>query len=146
MDYIVPASCRKKLELEKSVTFSQAGRALHFTHRLRNRTSKSFSFRYGTEMTWKLKDAHVNRIGETPALKRFSIVDPLLRLQVSWLFSRPARLRYFPRETEVPVTGNRRERIYQGVSVTPCWNVSLPARGRWSVRWTLTIGNADAGA
>lgn len=97
-------------------------------------------------MTWKLKDAQVNRIGETPALKHFSIVDPLLRLRISWSFSRPARLMYFPRETEMPVPGNRRERVYQGVSLTPVWNVSLPARGRWSVRWTLSLGEPDAGA
>lgn len=134
----------KKLELQKSITFSQPGRTLQFTHRIRNRTSKPLCFRYGTEFTWKLKDAHVNRIGETPALKRFSIVDPAAHLEVRWEFSRPARLMYFPRETKLSGTGNRPGRVYQGVSVTPSWKVSLPARGGWSVRWTLTLGEAHA--
>lgn len=131
-----------ELELEKSVTFSRTGRTLQFTQGLHNRMTRPVSFRYGTEFNWNLKDAHVNRLGETPSLKRFSVVDPAARLQISWLFSRPARLMYFPRETK----GALEKRVYQGVSVTQLWNVSLAPRGRWSVRWTLTVGEPDARA
>lgn len=131
-----------ELEIEKSVTFSRTGRTLQFTQGLRNRTARPVSFWYGTEFNWNLKDAHVNRIGETPALKRFSVVDPLARLQISWLFSRPARLWHFPREAR----SAREERVYQGVSVTSLWNLSLAPRGSWSARWSLTVGEADAGA
>lgn len=125
--------------MKKSVTISRSGETLQFTHRLQNRTARSLSFRYGPESQWKLKDAHVNRVGETPALKNFSVVDPAARLEVAWRFSRPARIWHFPREDRT-----RSERVYLGVSITPLWNVRLAAHGRWSVRWTVTIGEPDA--
>lgn len=134
------------IALEKSVTLPRSGRTLEFTHRLRNLSGKPLSFCYGTEFNWNLKDAHVNRVGETPGLTRFSLVDPAARLELSWAFDRLTRLWYFPREVALRDLPRGQERTYEGVSVTPAWNVSLPARGRWETRWTLTLGEPDADA
>ena len=107
--------------------------------------SSPASFCYGTELSMNLKDAHVNRIGEARAVSSFSVVDPASRLQADWTFGRPARLWYFPREATLSTDGQKGERVYQGVSLMPVWDIRLPAKRRWSVRWTLSLGEAHAG-
>lgn len=131
------------VELVKSVTLSRAGRTLQFTHEIRNRSGRALEFLFGSEFNWNLKDAHVNRTGEAAGLRRFAVVDPAAGLQLSFRFGRPAALWHFPREAVLTDAGTGAQRVFEGIHLTPVWPVSLPARGTWSIRWQLTLGEPD---
>ena len=122
------------LQIEKSVRLPSQGRRVIFSHELKNGSSRQVNFLFVTEMTLALKDAHVNRLGEAPGVRRFAVLDPAARLQLSWAFSRPARLWYFPLET-----GSGADRAYRGVKLAGVWPVKLSARGAWRLRWELKV-------
>ena len=103
--------------------------------RLKNRSTRRATFLFGSEQVLSLKDAHVNRVGEADGIRRFSVVDPAARLEVSWAFSRPARLWHFPLES---VRGE--ERVYQGICLVWLWPVTLEPGRSWAVRWELSVG------
>ena len=130
------------VEQKKSVTLPSRGRKLSFTHQIRNTSKGPLSLLYACELNLNLKDVHVNRLGEVSGLRRFSVLDPALRLEVSWDFSEPARIWYFPLETETPP----RERVYQGVRLTFVWPVRLVSGRTWSLRWRMAIQGADGRA
>ena len=66
--------------------------------------------------------------------QELAVLDPAARLQVSWIFDRPARLWHFPLEA-----GSGAQRLYQGVKLTGLWPVKLPSHRSWAVRWELKI-------
>ena len=125
------------LKVRKTAALS-SGRRVLFTHRLTNTSGRPMKFLFGTELTLNLKDAHVNRLGEAPGVRRFAVLDPAARLRVSLVFGRPARLWYFPLEA-----GAGARRVYQGVKLAGVWPVSLPARGSWQLRWELNVEEPD---
>ena len=122
------------LQVLKTAALSSRGRRVIFTHRLANRSGRPIKFLFASEMVFNLKDAHVNRLGEAPGVRRFAVLDPAARLQVSLVFGRPARLWHFPLET-----GSGARRVYQGVKLTGVWPVALPARGSWQLEWELKV-------
>ena len=122
------------LQVMKTAALSSRGRRVIFTHRLANRSGRPMRFLFVTELTLNLKDAHVNRLGEAPGVRRFAVLDPAARLQVSLAFGRPARLWYFPLEA-----GSGAQRVYQGVKLAGVWPVALPARGSWQLKWKLKV-------
>jgi len=126
------------LRLRKTVTLTAKDRLVTVTHQLVNSSTQPLSFLFGSELNLGLKDAHVNRTGQAQGIRRFALVDPSLRLKVSWVLHREARLWYFPLET---VSNSERgmERTYQGVSLTFLWPISLEARGSWKVSWSLKV-------
>jgi len=122
------------LTITKSVTLPARGRRILFAHEVANASDRPTEFLFGTEITLNLKDAHVNRTGEVPGVRRFAVLDPAARLQVSWVFDRPAQLWYFPLEA-----GSGTRRVYQGVKLTGVWPVKLLPKRSWQVRWELKI-------
>ncbi len=122
------------LKARKTAALSSRGRSVVFTHRLTNTSGRPMKFLFASEVTFNLKDAHVNRLGEAPGVRRFAVLDPAARLQVSLAFSRPARLWHFPLET-----GTGARRVYRGVKLAGVWPVSLPARGSWDLKWKLSV-------
>ncbi|MDO8730144.1 MAG: DUF1926 domain-containing protein [Candidatus Omnitrophota bacterium] len=122
------------LQVMKTAALSSRGRHVIFTHRLANRSRRPMKFLFASEMVFNLKDAHVNRLGEVPGVRRFAVLDPAARLQVSLAFGRPARLWHFPLEA-----GSGARRVYQGVKLTGVWPVALPARGSWQLEWELKV-------
>ena len=117
-------------------------RSVRVAYRLTNLASRHLTFLFGSESSLNLKDAHVNRIGEAQGVRRFSVTDPASHLRVSWVLSAAARLWHFPLET---VSDSERglERNYQGVSLTWLWPLALPPKGSWTVRWEMSIDEAD---
>ena len=128
------------LRVAKTVTLPARGRRALFAHRLTNESDRSLEFLFASEFTLSLKDAHVNRIGEAPGVKRFAVLDPAAGLNVAWVFSRPARLWYFPLES-----GSGRRRLYHGVKLTGVWPVKLAPRKSWTVRWEWKVEEPDGG-
>ncbi len=128
----------KAFKLTKTVTLPARGRKIFFTHRVTNVSDRPAEFLFGTGVTLSLKDAHVNRTGEAPGVRRFAVLDPAARLQVSWVFDRPARLWYFPLEN-----GSGAQRIYQGVKLTGVWPVGLPPKRSWQIHWELNVEEPD---
>lgn len=124
----------QELIVEKSVKLPARGRRVIFSHRLENRSGRQVNFLFVTSSTFTLKDAHVNRTGEAPGVRRFAVLDPAARLQVGWTFARAARLWYFPLET-----GSGESRAYRGVTLAGAWPVRLPPRGAWRISWELNI-------
>ena len=122
------------MKVRKGAALSLTGRRVVFTHRLSNTSGRPVKFLFASELTFNLKDAHVNRLGEAPGVRRFAVLDPAARLQVSLAFSRPARLWHFPLEA-----GSGAQRVYQGVKLTGVWPVALPARGSWQLTWELKV-------
>ena len=129
---------QRRLKIHKGIALSTKERRVVLTHRLVNGSTNHLHFLFGCELPLNLKDAHVNRTGEAPGVEQFAVVDPAARLQVSWSFSRPARLWFFPLET-----GTGPSRSYQGVSLTGIWPVRLRPRGSWQVRWEVSVGAPD---
>ncbi len=129
---------RRPVKMRKTVTLPSRGRKVLFTQQLSNPSASPISFLFASELNLNLKDAHVNRTGEAPGVQRFAVVDPAARLQVSWVFSRPARLWYFPLER-----GSGPDRVFEGVSLTGVWPVRLRPRGSWRVRWEVGVGVPD---
>jgi hypothetical protein len=123
-----------RMKVRKRAALSLTGRRVVFTHRLTNTSGRPMKFLFASEVTFNLKDAHVNRLGEAPGVRRFAVLDPAARLQVSLAFSRPTRLWHFPLET-----GSGARRVYQGVKLAGVWPVSLPARGSWDLKWELSV-------
>lgn len=126
------------LRLRKTVTLTAKDRLVTVTHQLVNASTQPLSFLFGSEMNLGLKDAHVNRTGQAQGIRRFALVDPSLRLKVSWILSREARLWYFPLET-VSDSERGMERTYQGVSMTFLWPISLKPGGSWRASWSLRV-------
>lgn len=126
------------MTIKKTLTLPSKGRVLRFTHQLINPSTHPLSFLFGTELNLSLKDAHVNRIGEASGIRRFNVVDPAVRLEALWGFSRPARLWHFPLET-VSDSERGMERTYQGVSLTFLWPITLEPCGSWAVEWEWRI-------
>jgi len=122
------------LKFIKTITLPALGRKILFSHRITNTSERPKEFLFGAEITLSLKDAHVNRTGEAPGVRRFAVLDPAARLQVSWVFDRPARLWHFPLEA-----GSGAQRVYQGVKLTGLWPVKLLSNRSWAVRWELKI-------
>jgi len=122
------------LRVLKTAALSSRGRRVIFTHRLANRSGRPMKFLFVSELTLNLKDAHVNRLGEAPGVRRFAVLDPAVRLQVSLAFGRPARLWHFPLEA-----GSGARRVYQGVKLAGVWPVALPACGSWQLEWELKV-------
>ncbi|MBI3616314.1 MAG: DUF1926 domain-containing protein [Candidatus Omnitrophica bacterium] len=131
------------LGLRKTITLSAKDRAVSIAYQLDNGSAEPLNVLFGSELNLGLKDAHVNRIGQTQGIRRFAVVDPALHLQVSWTFNRPARLWYFPLET-VSDSERGMERTYQGVSLTFLWPVRLGPAKSWRVAWTLEMESKDA--
>lgn len=131
------------LELRKSIRIPRKQRKCLFTYRLSNPSGQTLRFLFGSESNFALKDAHVNRVGQTPGVQKFQITDPAARLQLNWSFSRAAQLWYFPIET-ISDSEKGMERTYQGVSLTFLWRLTLPPGRSWDVRWTLTIESPHA--
>jgi hypothetical protein len=94
-------------------------------------------FLFGSEMHLEMLDAHFNRLGEAPGVRRFSVVDPLARKEVCVTLSRPARLWHFPIEG-VSGNGASAQRVYQGLCMTCLWPVRLAPGGSWRV-WMETV-------
>lgn len=122
------------MNVRKRAALSLMSRRVVFTHRLTNASGRPMKFLFASDLVFNLKDAHVNRLGEAPGVRRFAVLDPAVRLQVSLVFGRPARLWYFPLET-----GSGARRVYQGVKLAGVWPVALPARGSWQLRWELKV-------
>lgn len=122
------------MKVRKTAALSVTGRRVVFTHRLTNTSGRPMKFLFASELLFNLKDAHVNRLGEAPGVRRFAVLDPAARLQVSLAFSRPARLWHFPLEK-----GAGARRVYQGVKLAGVWPVALPARGSWDLKWELSV-------
>lgn len=131
----LPAPGDGAVSYTKSVEISSSGRRVRVRQHLRGGARRQ-RFLFATEIGLGLKDAHVNRIGEAAGIRRFAVVDPAARLQVSWSFSRPARLWHFPVES-----GAGLHRVYQGVRLTWLWPVELGPRRCWEVRWEMTMGS-----
>ena len=129
---------RRPVKMTKTVTLLTRGRKVLFTQQLQNPSARSISFLFASELNLNLKDAHVNRTGEAPGVQRFAVVDPAARLQVSWAFSRPARLWHFPLEK-----GSGANRVFEGMSLTSVWPVQICPRGSWQVRWEVAVGAPD---
>ena len=128
------------LKVLKQASLSSAGRRVLFTHRLANTSGRPVKFLFASELTFNLKDAHVNRLGEAAGVRRFAVLDPAARLQVSLTFGRPARLWHFPLEA-----GSGARRVYRGVKLAGVWPVSLPARGSWQLKWELKVEEPGGG-
>ena len=122
------------LRVAKEVTLPARGRRALFAHRLTNDSNVPLEFLFASEFTLSLKDAHVNRVGDAPGVRRFAVLDPAAGLNVAWVFSRPARLWYFPLES-----GSGRRRVYHGVKLTGVWPVKLAPRQSWAVRWEWKV-------
>ncbi|MBI3333116.1 MAG: DUF1926 domain-containing protein [Candidatus Omnitrophica bacterium] len=131
------------VRLRKSVTLPADGRRFTVAHQLLNGSVRPLKFLFGSEMNFGLKDAHLNRIGEAEGIRRFELVDPSARLKVSWTFSRPARLWYFPLET-LSDSERGMERTYQGVNLTFLWPLTLAPRGSWTVTGEIEMESLDA--
>ncbi len=126
------------VKVRKEAALSSAGRRVVFTHRLTNTSGRPMKLLFASELLFNLKDAHVNRLGEAPGVRRFAVLDPAARLRVSLAFGRPARLWHFPLES-----GSGAERVYRGVKLAGVWPVSLPARGLWQLKWELSVEEPD---
>lgn len=122
------------MKVRKTAALSSRGRRVVFTHRLTNTSGRPMKFLFGSELTFNLKDAHVNRLGEARGVRRFAVLDPAARLRVSLAFEPPTRLWHFPLET-----GAGARRVYQGVKLAGVWPVALPARGSWDLQWELSV-------
>lgn len=135
----LPAPDGGSVTYTKTITLlsapAQAARTVRVRQRLSARLGPRQGFLFATEVNLGLKDAHVNRVGEARGVRRFAVVDPAARLQVSWSFSRPARLWYFPLEL-----GSGLDRVYQGVRLAWVWPVRFRQRRTWEIRWEMTIG------
>ena len=130
------------IHLTKKIEIFKKERVVTVTYRIANPASETTSFLFGSEINLGLKDAHVNRVGEADGIRRFAVVDPSVRLQVSWDFNRAARLWYFPLET-VSDSDRGLERTYQGVSLTFLWPLALSSHGSWGVTWTFRVESPD---
>lgn len=130
------------LRLAKGLTLPARGRGFAVTYRLTNASRAPLSFLFGSETNLGVKDAHVNRVGQADGIRRFSVLDPGARLEVSWSLSRPARLWHFPIET---ISDSERglERTYQGASLTFLWRVDLKAGQSWQVSYRLQAELCD---
>ena len=137
----LPAPGSSAVAYTKTVALSPTARTMRVRQRLRTLSSRRQSFLFATEINLGLKDAHVNRVGEADGIRRFAMVDPAARLQVSWSLGRSARLWYFPLES-----GSGLDRIYQGVRLAWVWPVRLSPRRTWEIRWEMTIGTPDGAA
>ena len=126
------------LILRKTVTLSAKAKGISITYQLVNRSDRTLTFLFGSELNLNMKDAHVNRVGEVEGVKHFSVTDPAARLRLSLGFSRHARLWYFPLET-LSDSERGMERTYQGVNLTSLWQLTLAPGKDWKVKETLTI-------
>lgn len=133
---------RCPMGVTKTLALSAKRRAVTWTHQLCNHASRTLSFLFGSELCLTLRDVHVNRLGEVRGVRRFSVVDPHAQLRVSWVFRRPARLWYFPRENRFRF-GSEFHRIYQGVSLTGLWPVALAPGQVWSAQWRFSVGDEN---
>lgn len=122
------------LLVRKTVALPAGGRRVMFSHSFTNVSARSMEFLFASEMTLRLKDAHVNRIGEAPGVKRFAVLDPAARLEAGLSFSRPARLWHFPVET-----GSGLQRVYHGVKLAGVWPVRLAPKKSWQLKWEFTV-------
>ena len=123
------------LTVKKSVQTVKGRREKIIRYHLTNASSRRLKFLFAAQTVLDLKDAHVNRMGEADGVRRFAVVDPIRRLQVSWALSRAARLWYFPLES-----GQGMRRTYQGVSLSYLWPLTLAPRGSWEVTFQMKMG------
>ncbi len=130
------------LTITKRISIQRGSRLIEVAYRVANPTDRTQDLLFGVEWNIGLKDAQVNRIGEADSVRRFEVVDPALRLRISWAFSRTSRLWYFPIET---VSDSERgvERTYQGASVTYLWPLHLSPRSSWAVNGTFQMESVD---
>lgn len=142
---VFSARAGRRFEIKKGVRIHRSERKLEFSHRLRNVSSKKTRLLYGTEFNWNLKDAHVNRSGEAEGIRRFCMIDPEAMLQLSFQFSRPARITYFPREKVLADGGRAPQRVFEGISLTALWELSLAPNQEWIVNWVLSTGEPNGG-
>lgn len=126
------------LAVKKSVRMVGGKKNIIIRYRLTNASSGRIKFLFAAQATLKLKDAHVNRIGEAQGIRRFAVIDPIKRLQVSWVFSKAAHLWYFPLES-----GKGIRRTYHGVSLSYLWPLVLPPHGSWEVTYQMRITPPD---
>lgn len=132
---------RGLIRFRRTIILRADSGTITFAERLENPSRRAVAFLFGAALALNLKDAHVNRVGEAEGLRRFAVVDPAVRMEVQWDFSRPARLWHFPLETRSGPDGT--ERAYRGVSLTALWAVVLRPKGAWAARWDLTIESPD---
>lgn len=126
------------LEVKKAVRKSGGRKNLKIHYRLTNTSSRRLKFLFATQTTLPLKDAHVNRVGQAQGILRFAVVDPMRRLQVSWVLSKAAHLWYFPLES-----GRGMRRLYHGVSLSYLWPLTLSAGDSWEVTYRMKVAPPD---
>lgn len=126
------------LTVKKSVRTVKGERGKIIRYHLTNASGQRLKFLFATQTVLDLKDAHVNRMGEANGVRRFAVVDPIRRLQVSWALSKAARIWYFPLES-----GQGMRRTYQGVSLSYLWPLTLAPRGSWEVTFRMKVGPPD---
>lgn len=131
-----------RLDFLKTVRLKAGQREAILSWSVSGRAEADFLF--GVEWTLRLKDAHVNRVGSACGVRRFSVVDPVRRVEVSWAFSRPARLWHFPVEG-VWGSGGRIGRTYEGVCLIFLWPVRFSGgtSGRWRALCEVKLGSPD---
>ena len=132
---------RQALRLTKTVTLPARIRGLALSYRLLNLSARPMRLLFASGLSFSLKDAHVNRMGEVAGLSRFGLADPAARLELALAFARPARLWHFPLEV-----GTGSGRVYRGVRLMACWPVTLAPGRSWRVGWTLAARSWDADA
>ncbi len=130
------------LHVTKKLTLSRLKRAVDVSYGVSNPSEKALHFLFGVEWNVGLRDAHVNRIGDAPGVKRFAVSDPAVQKKVFWDFDREARLWYFPVET-ISDSEKGIERNYQGACLTFVWDLKLPPGGAWEVRCRVNGGSSD---
>jgi len=130
----------ESVALNKEIELIQAGSAFRIGYQIFNQLKKPVRFVFSCQWMVSFKDAQVNRPGEAGPLRRFSVLDPAVRLEAVWAFSRAARIAFSPLEKK---SGERR--IYQGAVIRGFWPVTLAPSGRWKLNYEWKVGQPCGG-
>lgn len=88
--------------------------------------------RYYTSLGQTLTDRRLDSRGQLRDVQQFGLVDEWLGLSTLFYFERPANLWRMPIET-VSQSEDGMERVYQGSTVLPAWNLNLSPGELWNV-------------
>lgn len=145
------------VRVEKTVMYTPREGKIHYSYRLVNPGEKSLVMKFGVEFNINflagqaadryytspghtLSDKRLVSRGELSSVKQFGLVDEWLGLTTQLYFDRPALLWRMPIET-VSQSEDGMERVYQGSTVLPAWNVTLAPGESQSFEFTQTVSD-----
>ncbi|MCR3921651.1 MAG: DUF1926 domain-containing protein [Firmicutes bacterium] len=143
------------VSIKKIVTYQPQSGKLHYQYRLTNEGSETLEACFAVEFNINflaghapdryysvpghtLNDRHLDSRGSMTNVTHFGLVDEYLGISSMFRFARPTTVWRMPIET-VSQSEEGMERVYQGSTILPKWDVTLLPHTPWTVAFTQSV-------